>query len=306
MSGFIVTKEWVEANASLVTMKESSNYPGLYVLRYKNRVFYDNLWTPELEQCRGTVVDKDFNVIVRPFDKIYNPHEVAEDFIKPHEYVWAARKVNGFMCGVTYSEEYGLIVSTTGSLDSDYVEIAHKHISEISAPFFSFGGVSITYLFEICDASDPHIIKENEGAYLIGAVVTETGNHLSEQYLNDFGHLYKIKRHMAYITQYKNVVEQTKHCKHEGFVVRLVSNPSVKLKLKSRYYLYTKMVARMRKDKLMWNLSDGYAMKQKVDEEYYPLVDYLIENRVEFAALDEQARITFVENYFKEAGNVRQ
>ena len=65
-------KNFVTNNPKLVTMKESKTYPGLYVLKYKRCVFYDALWTPELELCRGTVVDKDFNIIISPFVKIYN------------------------------------------------------------------------------------------------------------------------------------------------------------------------------------------------------------------------------------------
>jgi hypothetical protein len=35
-------------------------------------VFYDNLWNDYLEECRGTIVDENFNVVSRPFTKIYN------------------------------------------------------------------------------------------------------------------------------------------------------------------------------------------------------------------------------------------
>ena len=65
----VTIRSFVENNPNLVTMKQQSN--GYYVLKYKNRVFYKNLWTPELLECRGTVVDENFNIIQRPFTKIY-------------------------------------------------------------------------------------------------------------------------------------------------------------------------------------------------------------------------------------------
>lgn len=67
----MIDRSWYESNKHLVTMKQSALCPYLYVLKYKRDVFFKNLWTPELEQCRGLIVDSDFNVVVRPFRKIF-------------------------------------------------------------------------------------------------------------------------------------------------------------------------------------------------------------------------------------------
>lgn len=40
-------RKFVEDNPHLVSRKKTS-IDGLYVLKYKNKVFYKNLWTPEL------------------------------------------------------------------------------------------------------------------------------------------------------------------------------------------------------------------------------------------------------------------
>jgi hypothetical protein len=40
--------------------------------------------------------------------------------------------------------------------------------------------------------------------------------------------------------------------------------------------------------------------KQKIDEEYYPLLDYLSLNRETFDVLDEQGRRVFIEEYLKD------
>ena len=60
-------KEFVENNPRLVRKKESTSYPGLYVLKYTRRVFYDSLWNPYLEYCRGSVIDNDFILVSLPF-----------------------------------------------------------------------------------------------------------------------------------------------------------------------------------------------------------------------------------------------
>lgn len=56
-------QKFVAEHPKLVRMRETSN-PDLFVLKYQRSVFYDNLWDDHLEECRGTVVDKDFNLIL--------------------------------------------------------------------------------------------------------------------------------------------------------------------------------------------------------------------------------------------------
>ena len=68
-------RSYIESNPSLVKMRRSTRYPGLFVVKYTRKVFYDGLWNDVLEECRGLVVDADYNPIVKPFTKIYNRFE---------------------------------------------------------------------------------------------------------------------------------------------------------------------------------------------------------------------------------------
>ena len=94
-------QQYVIDNPQLVTMKETS-YQGVYVLKYKKKVFYDGLWDDYLEECRGTLVDSNFNIVSRPFTKIYNYGiESNSPVLEPTTIVDAYRKVNAFMVAVT-------------------------------------------------------------------------------------------------------------------------------------------------------------------------------------------------------------
>lgn len=295
MSKLLVTKEWIESNKHLVTMKESVTYPGLFVIKYKNKVFYDNLWTPELIQCRGLVLDKNYNVVVRPFDKIFNYMENGTTFDRD-DVVTYTRKVNGFMGAMTYSEEYGYIYSTTGSLDSDYAKMVKKHLQQYEKYFVN---PNFTLLFEICDPSDPHIIKEEAGAYLIGAVWKD-GYHTIELELDQTAVEYGFKRFYTESARFSDVVKLSKQCKHEGYVVRLCDDQSKFLKLKSPYYLINKFLARKKPESLIMMLENINETKKTVDEEYYPLLDYLSSIKEQFTQQTEQERITTIETFFKQ------
>jgi hypothetical protein len=119
-------RKFVESNPKLVSMKPAGD--GIYVLKYSKKVFYDDLWNEYLEECRGTIVDADFNVVSRPFTKVYNYGiEKLAPVLDPNTVVNAYRKVNGFMVAVTWYND-DLLVSTTGSTDSDYVKMARELI----------------------------------------------------------------------------------------------------------------------------------------------------------------------------------
>jgi hypothetical protein len=55
-------------------------------------------------------------------------------------------------------------------------------------------------------------------------------------------------------------------------------------------------LARIRETKLDTWMRSG-EIKKIVDEEYYPLVDYVQENRDTFVELDEQARLEFMKEF---------
>lgn len=287
-----INQEWYDENKHLVTMKQSSRYPDLFVLKYKRKVFFDNLWSPELEQCRGLIVDKDFNIVAHPFRKIFNYMENGTTFDRDAEVVYT-RKVNGFLGCVTNTEKYGILYSTTGSLDSDYAKMVEKHIEDCGV-FFPTGA---TLLFEICDESDPHIIKEEVGAYLIGAVNT-AGLHAEELQLDVAADLFGLKRFNHSVGRFSDVIKLSKEVQHEGFVVRLASDQQQALKIKSPYYLVKKFFARKSIYKLNKLLDNAAQAKQYVkEEEYFPLIDYLCNNKAAFSALDEQQRLRFIEEF---------
>lgn len=286
----IELKNWVERNPKLVKMRESVNYPGLFVLKYTNRVFYDGLWNRFLEECRGTVIDKDFNIVSRPFTKVYNYGiEKQAPKLSDDTVVDAFRKVNGFMVSVTWHDG-DILVSTTGSLDSDFCAMAREMINVDIYRAICSANPRLTFMFECVHKNDPHIIPEEEGMYLIGYRLKEwdstvkVDTHALAVYGIQFGCLPV----QGFRTTVGDLLKIVKNVRHEGFVA--YTDDGRAIKIKSPYYLTSKWVARNpRTDKLM---SDQ--IKQQIDEEYYPLVDKIRANIDEYTAMDEQARLAWV------------
>ena len=292
-------KEFVEQNPDLVKMKEVA--PDMFILKYTKKVFYKGLWNEYLEECRGTIVDKDFNIIQRPFSKIYNYGVEKQAPVLPDDTeITAFEKINGFMVAVTWHDEK-LLVSTTGSVESPFVDMAMEYINQVKDEMEGFCEFynGYTWLFECCHPNDPHIIQQEPGLYLIGCrhkswrslplVMSEFVNISYVTILNSYKKdVIKVpKQYSTTICGLKNMV---KSVRHEGFVFYTASG--VAAKIKSPYYLMAKWVARNpNTDKLMDLKND---IKERIEEEFYPLVDKIRENIEEYTALDEQSRLVWV------------
>jgi hypothetical protein len=285
----------------LLIRKESTRYPGMFVKKYTRKVFFDNLWSEndELLEARGHVETADGKVVIRPFTKIFNRGENGTDIALDEEVI-AVRKVNGFMACATYVPEVGeVVVSTTGSLDSDFVKMAEEYITDdiknlIKEQTLKYH-VGFTFIFEIVHPKDPHIIQDGWGAYLIGIrQVCDTNPYMSdfghEEFLDDVADWFGVFRPEWKVCKFSEIVEEVKTCFHEGFVVYGQKSRTV-LKIKSPYYLCLKAAAR-KKDIMSLN-------KQIVDEEFYDLIDHLTLNQESFNVLDEQSRLDYMRKFLE-------
>ncbi len=308
----------------LVTKKTYTEGPfaGLSVLKYKNNVFWDNLWHTDarLLECRGMVVDAEDNVVIWPFTKIFNRFENGTD-LPLDKNVDVVRKVNGFMASVgVYKGK--LIVSTTGTLDSEFAKLAEGMIydqcNDIPTLLWWMENAKATFIFEICHSSDPHIVNEEQGVYLIGVRIHNTQSEtimVPEGGLNQFANRYGFKRPEVFtfvdgdapnttrVVKFGDVVKMAKECNHEGFVVRSLSYPyELLLKIKSPHYLAKKFLMRGSQNKwdMIWD--NPKEAKKRIDEEFYELLDWLrwSYEKEEWAAKDSQYRRMIIEKYFED------
>jgi hypothetical protein len=295
-------KEYVETS-NLVNMKECGD--GIYVLKYKKKVFYDNLWNEYIAECRGSIVDKDFNLVSYPFTKIYNYGiEKEAPVLTDDTQVTAFRKVNGFMVAMTWYNG-DVLVSTTGSTDSDYVRMAkemmltHMSWEDWQLSFANDDMRGLTVMFECVHPNDPHIVPEKAGMYVLGYRENEWRSEVGHNpfVLLDLKSVFNCFAPESMTTNMVRLKQLVKECRHEGYV--FYTDEGVSAKIKSPYYLTSKWVARNpRTDKLVDLNKD---IKHNLDEEYYGLVDAIRANIVEYTAMDEQARLAWVRNYMEEA-----
>lgn len=301
-------KNYVINNSDLISIKNSEKYPDLSVLKYKNKCFYENIWNRYTETCRGKVVDKKFNVVVNPFEKIYNYGiEKNAPILSDAEPIIAVRKFNGFMAAVSkYNGE--VIVSTTGSLDSSYAQLARDMILSRTKENEYFEDV--TTLYEIVHHSDPHIIPEKEGIYFIGQRDNQLNSKVwywhalhnqwdlnkdifeNSKITDDFYESKNVYVPYLNFTTLGKLKEHVKTVKHEGFV--FYTRDAKSAKIKSPYYLMAKFLARCNNtDKIL-----KYDAKENFPEEFYGIIDKVKEEIGIFNALNAQDRLVYIRKYF--------
>ncbi len=246
--------------------KRSTLYPELTTYKYTNRVFFDNDFDDALLELRGLTMDNK------------------------------------------------VLYSTTGTLDSDYAVMVENHLSKYEELFKAYP--NHTFLFEIVDVNDPHIIEEVEGEYLLACRDVESGELINQNELRSiiaswvekdssiYGQikLPEIWEHLSF----KELKEMNKVAKHEGFVLYDENYSEIIFKLKTPYYLITKFLGRNKKLETMIKelkkkrADSAFIQKYSIDEEFYPLIDYLSDHIDEVIALDQQGRIEFIRNYLTE------
>ena len=290
-------KEYVERNPKLVKARDIGN--GLCILKYTRHVFFKGLWDEYLEECRGTVVDSDFNVVSRPFTKIYNYGIDKEAPQFPDDaFVDALRKINGFLINVTmYKGE--LLVTSSGSASSPHVDMAMEYIDPVRHTLENLLTKTLmnnhTLMFECVHPEDPHIIDEDSGLYLLGARENAWFSDVKcDEYLLDalaFTLGVNTPEYYGCVT-IGELKEWNRDVNHEGFVFYTDIGESAKMK--SPYYLAAKFLSRLgNTDKLFEKDIDT-----RIDEEFYPLIEAVRKNIDEFTGLDEQERLAWIKKFF--------
>ncbi len=286
----------------LVKATECGDYT---IYKYARKVFYKNLWTPELELFRGTVFRGE-QLVVEPMVKVYNFGERNTGVDLPVDTeVILDYKVNGFMLNATVVKELGehrLLFSTTGSLDSDFVALGiskffntvplRKVQELLEFPEFT------TFTFEVVDRSDPHIVSETFGLHLLRVKTHEKVFSFEERnaLARDMGLLH----HKVVETTLGWALDAAKTAEHEGWMVYSTKGELL-FKLKTNHYLTKKFLMRSSKasDQMF-----GNNPKEHFDEEFYGVVEVIRDNysKKEWDNLDDQGRRAVIEDFFVNEG----
>lgn len=286
---------------------------GFKIFKYSKKVFFKKLWKshPMLEKARGVALDIAGNIIVHPFDKLYNYGEYdAGSNILPQQKIQVIEKLNGFLgCISKHPFREELLVSTTGSFNSDYIAYIKDFIDEKTESNLLnyFKNNKTTLMFEVIHPDDKHIIEYDSidnGLWLIGARGLKLKDKIfTESQLDSLGENLNFRRPNWYEAKFEDVLESLQNSTLEGYMIRNAETEEPIMKIKTNYYLVTKFVGRMGNNMIdhMFNNPEQFKEK-KMDEEFFPIVDKIIQKvtKEEFSNMEPNIKVEFVRDITNE------
>lgn len=278
----------------LITLRTNSDN-SLFIANYTPKVQFEKLWTEEIMQCRGLIVDKNGKIIARPFRKLFNIEEWKPEDL-PNEPFDVYEKLDGSL-GILYFHNDEPKIATRGSFDSEQAIRATKMLQEQYSEF-KFNRQH-TYLFEIIYPENRIVVDygKEERLVLLAVFVTEIGSELDLQYFNFPDKVVRYDGVKDLSTLRDREVDNK-----EGFVVRFRSGLRVKMKY-AEYVRLHRIITQVSNKSIWEYLRTGQSLDEiieRVPDEFYEWVkktrDELI---VKFCQIDKAARLQFLQSVEK-------
>ncbi len=265
----------------------------LYIYNYSPKAQYDRVWNEWTLACRGLIMNENYEVIARPFQKFFNLEEV-ENLTLPNESFEVYEKMDGSL-GILYFIDNEVFIATRGSFLSEQAKFATELLHTKYADSIPLLDKTKTYLFEIIYPENRIVIDYgNEQKLVLLAIVdTKTGKELSVE----TGHALSlpiVKRYdgLNDLHKLKGLEEDNK----EGFVVKFRSGYRLKVKFEE-YQRIHKIVTQVSSLNIWEYLKEGQVLLpilDKVPDEFYDWVKathaQLLEN---FAQIEAETKSEF-------------
>jgi RNA ligase len=162
------------------------------IYNYSNEVQYTNQWDEVTLNCRGLILDDDFNIIARPWKKFFNLGQVnlPIQFDTPVEVMDKADGSLGILYPMPRGEDgyQHYAVATRGSFASEQAikatEIWNAKYAEPYETVLEALDEAYTFLFEIIYPENRIVLDygDTEDLILLGAVQNENGYYYGPQY----------------------------------------------------------------------------------------------------------------------------
>lgn len=256
----------------------------LRILNYTQRAQFDWKWNTETLQCRGLIVDDDWNVVARPFPKFFSVEQL--NGVVPVEPFEVYEKMDGSL-GVLYRADGQPQIASRGSFTSGQALRATSILER------KYGHVrldhSLTYLFEVIYPENRIVVNYGDLEDLILLAVIETATGV-EQPLPDIG--FPLVKRYDGIEQFDELMAQQDD-EREGFVVRFQSGQRVKIKF-DEYKRLHKVIKGL-SHKHVWEClrsgSDLTQLIERVPDEFFQWVRETENDLLAaFASIEVEAR----------------
>ena len=258
-------------NEDLVNANPHHTFP-ITIYNYSKFCQFKQQWNEITLQCRGLILDKDYNIVAKPFSKFFN---LEEEKNIPNEPYTIYEKLDGSLGILFYYE--GWNIATRGSFTSEQSQRAQQILNQKYSHLLDSLNKDWTYLFEIIYPENRIVLDygDKEDLILLGIMNRVT---LQEEELKDYGFPY------LQPSQYDGMnFKQLKDLNvknHEGFVIKFSSGKRIKIKFEDYVQLHG-IVTEFSNKKVWEMLRDGKDINELIEivpDEFFEKVKEVKEN----------------------------
>ncbi len=262
----------------------------LYIYNYSQKAQYDRVWNEWTLACRGLILDENYQVVARPFQKFFNLGEHENQDI-PNEPFEVFEKMDGSL-GILYWLDNKPLIATRGSFASEQSQVATEMLHTQYVDVIPHLDKSKTYLFEIIYPENRIVLDYgNERKLVLLAIVdTETG---IEEELNNIG--FEMVNRYDRLNDLSKLKEMEVENK-EGFVVRYKNGYRLKIKFEE-YQRIHRIVTQVSTLNIWEYLKEGQDLLpilDRVPDEFY---DWVKETHIQllekYSEIEIQAKLDF-------------
>jgi T4 RnlA family RNA ligase len=158
----------------------------IYILNYTPKTQYEGFWNETTMNCRGLIVDNNYEILSRCFKKFFNYGEVKEQvdgFLSKSIKYSVYEKIDGSL-GISYFLKDKPFIATRGSFASEQAIKANQMLKNKNIKLDR----DLTYLFEIVYPENTIVVNygKKEDLVLLSVIETSTGKEI-DIYENSFG-----------------------------------------------------------------------------------------------------------------------
>jgi RNA ligase len=253
-------------------VKQKHNNADLYIYNYTPKTQYNRIWNSTTKQCRGLILDGDYNIVALPFPKFFNLEEIESndmDISLPETSFEVYDKLDGSL-GILYWLDDKPYIATRGSFHSDQAIHATNILYGRYSHTFDKLDRNKTYLFEIIYPENRIVVDYGETDDIVLIAIIDNLRRCDCELVDIGFPIVKKYDGINDISELKFLNQNNK----EGFIIKFSNDFRVKLKFEE--YIRLHRIITNVSNKVIWEyLSQGKEMDELLDrvpDEFYDWV----------------------------------
>ena len=212
----------------------------IYSYNYSKSCSLEGKWNAATMQCRGVIVDKDYNILSRPFEKFFNYEELTDKSIIPPGEAIAWDKMDGSL-GIVYWIDDVPYIATRGSFVSEQAEHATNLLhTKYRVCWDSLRGIrdlGYTALFEIIYPENRIVVNYGDMDDIVLIAIINNEEDGKELDIRDYI-TFQTPRCYGKFKDWMNIRDLISGENREGFVLAFPNGFRMKMKYEDYFRLH--------------------------------------------------------------------